>query len=265
MERDAFLARPSGATAAAGLRRDHPPTAGGPARRGGGRLPPSPRRLSSAAFTPRRHGARRRGAAGGPRRRGRLPRRGSRRPRDGSAVVEPGPGDRLGWRRTWRRGGSRCRWDGPASAARVDLGVTGAVFAIAATGSIVVAAGRAGGRGASLLPPVHAALVREEALLETPGRPVAAHGACFPEGMPSQVVVITGPSRTGGHRAGAGARRARPRPPVGGPAGEPATREAPGGRPGASRTRAPGGGSGARVPANTCQASSDLAVRLRNT
>jgi L-lactate dehydrogenase complex protein LldG len=88
-------------------------------------------------------------------------------------------------------------WDGPGAAARADLGVTGAAFGIAATGSIVVAAGRAGGRGASLLPPVHAALVREEALLKTPADLWRHMGSCFPEGLPSQAVVITGPSRTG--------------------------------------------------------------------
>ncbi|MFH1330904.1 MAG: LUD domain-containing protein [Actinomycetota bacterium] len=95
------------------------------------------------------------------------------------------------------RGVEALDWDGPAAAACADLGVTGAVCGIAATGSIVVAAGRAGGRGASLLPPVHAALVREEALLATPADLWRHMGSCFPEGLPSQAVVITGPSRTG--------------------------------------------------------------------
>lgn len=85
---------------------------------------------------------------------------------------------------------------GAGAAAAADLGVTGAVCGIAATGSIVVAADRAGGRGASLLPPVHAALVRTESLLATPADLFRHLGRVFPSGLPSQVVVITGPSKT---------------------------------------------------------------------
>lgn len=88
-------------------------------------------------------------------------------------------------------------WDGPAAAAAADLGVTGAVAGIAATGSVVVAADRAGGRSASLLPPVHAALLPVASLLATPADLWRHLGRVFPEGLSSQVVVITGPSRTG--------------------------------------------------------------------
>jgi L-lactate dehydrogenase complex protein LldG len=88
-------------------------------------------------------------------------------------------------------------FDGPAAAAGADLGVTGAVGGIAATGSVVVAAGRAGGRSASLLPPVHAVLVPIRSLVATPTAVLGRLPEVFPEGLPSQVVVITGPSRTG--------------------------------------------------------------------
>jgi len=88
-------------------------------------------------------------------------------------------------------------WDGPQPAAAADLGVTGAVCAIAATGSIVVGADRAGGRTASLLPPVHLALVSERALVATTAGLWRDMGRFFPRGVPSQAVVITGPSRTG--------------------------------------------------------------------
>ncbi len=88
-------------------------------------------------------------------------------------------------------------WDGAPTASRADLGVTGAIAALAMPGTIVVDAARAGGRTASLLPPVHLALVTADRLL--------AHTAAlwrhmhrhFPEGPPSQVVTITGPSKTG--------------------------------------------------------------------
>ena len=71
-----------------------------------------------------------------------------------------------------------------------------AAFGIAATGSLVVAADRAGGRSVSLLPPVHAALLPIRSLLATPADLWRHMGEAFPGGPPSQVVVITGPSRT---------------------------------------------------------------------
>jgi L-lactate dehydrogenase complex protein LldG len=86
--------------------------------------------------------------------------------------------------------------DGASSAAAADLGVTGATAGIAATGSIVVDAARAGGRSVSLLPPVHLALVDAERLLPTTAAFWRHLGDHFPEGVPSQVVVITGPSKT---------------------------------------------------------------------
>ena len=89
------------------------------------------------------------------------------------------------------------RWPGAESAAAADLGVTGAAFGIAATGSIVVDARRAGGRTASLLPPVHLALFAETALLATPADLWRDMARAFPGGPPSQAVVISGPSKTG--------------------------------------------------------------------
>ena len=79
------------------------------------------------------------------------------------------------------------------AAAAADLGVTGAIGAIAATGSVVVDADLVGGRTTSLLPRVHlcvlhrADLVADTAdLFRRPPRPLPAHR-----------VVVTGPSRTG--------------------------------------------------------------------
>lgn len=87
--------------------------------------------------------------------------------------------------------------EGRAAAASADLGVTGAAYGIAATGSLVVASNRAGGRLASLLPPVHAALLHVEHLLATPADLLRGLGQRFPGGLASQMVLITGPSRTG--------------------------------------------------------------------
>jgi L-lactate dehydrogenase complex protein LldG len=87
--------------------------------------------------------------------------------------------------------------EGREAAASADLGVTGAAYGIAATGSLVVASDRAGGRLASLLPPVHAALLPVDRLLATPADLLCDPGRHFPGGLASQLVLITGPSRTG--------------------------------------------------------------------
>jgi L-lactate dehydrogenase complex protein LldG len=84
----------------------------------------------------------------------------------------------------------------PAAGAAAALGVTSAVTAIAATGSVVVDASVAGGRGASLLPTVHLCVLGASRLVATPAdvlRQLTGH----PERLPSNLVLISGPSRTG--------------------------------------------------------------------
>jgi L-lactate dehydrogenase complex protein LldG len=81
----------------------------------------------------------------------------------------------------------------PVTGAAADLGVTSAVAGIAATGSVVVDAAVAGGRGASLLPPVHVCLLPVDRLVATPSD-VLRRG---PRPLPSNRVLVTGPSRTG--------------------------------------------------------------------
>jgi L-lactate utilization protein LutC len=79
-----------------------------------------------------------------------------------------------------------------AAVATVDVGFTGARAAVALTGSIVVDAGRAGGRTVSLLPPLHVALVGVGAMVAAPGDLWRA----MANPMPSNLVQITGPSRS---------------------------------------------------------------------
>ncbi len=78
-------------------------------------------------------------------------------------------------------------------AASADLGLTGAVAGVAATGSVVLDSRVAGSRGAGVLPPVHVCVLGEEQLVATPAavlHPLAA-------GPPSSFVLVGGPSRTG--------------------------------------------------------------------
>jgi L-lactate dehydrogenase complex protein LldG len=84
-----------------------------------------------------------------------------------------------------------------ADLARLDaasVGITGAVAVLADTGSIVVTSGAGRPRLASLLPPIHVALVTRAQIVPSLGAWLAAHRT-----LPASVancVVITGPSRT---------------------------------------------------------------------
>lgn len=83
--------------------------------------------------------------------------------------------------------------DGIAAA---DIGITGASYGIARTGSLVVDSGRAGARTASLLPPIHLALLRREAVLPDVGTLLRDLEHHLPGGLPSNLVLITGPSKS---------------------------------------------------------------------
>lgn len=84
----------------------------------------------------------------------------------------------------------------PADAAGADLGITGAAFGLAATGSVAVSAGRAGGRSVSLLPPVHLAVVAASRVVPSASEIWRRMPEHFPERPPSQLVFISGPSRS---------------------------------------------------------------------
>jgi L-lactate dehydrogenase complex protein LldG len=83
---------------------------------------------------------------------------------------------------------ARARWE------RAVVGVTGAAAALAETGSVVVVSGPGRGRLASLLPPIHVALVRRRSLTRSLPMLLAAESGLATSG--TNMVVITGPSRT---------------------------------------------------------------------
>jgi L-lactate dehydrogenase complex protein LldG len=82
--------------------------------------------------------------------------------------------------------------------ADAEVGITGAACAIAATGTLVLEMGEGRTRAASLLPPVHVALVRAQQLVPRLEDYIAQQRAkgltAFSEG--SNVVLLTGASRT---------------------------------------------------------------------
>jgi len=81
------------------------------------------------------------------------------------------------------------------AAAGADLGVTSATYGFATTGSVVQESDVAGGRTASLLPPVHLCVLRVDRLVPSTAALLRTLGA--PGRLPSNLVVITGPSRSG--------------------------------------------------------------------
>jgi len=81
------------------------------------------------------------------------------------------------------------------AAGEAGIGLTGADWAVAETGSILLAGGQGRGRSAALLPPVHIAVVPVERIVATLEEAVA-HYAQAGE-VPSSLAFHTGPSRSG--------------------------------------------------------------------
>jgi L-lactate dehydrogenase complex protein LldG len=76
----------------------------------------------------------------------------------------------------------------------VTVGLTGTLAGLADTGSLVLVSGPGRGRMASLLPPVHVAVLRADQIYPTYAAFLAAHPDIVEEG--SNLVLVTGPSRT---------------------------------------------------------------------
>jgi L-lactate dehydrogenase complex protein LldG len=82
------------------------------------------------------------------------------------------------------------------AAAEATLGVTSAIAGVAATGSVVLDSRRAGGRLASLLPPIHLCVLPADRIVATPADVLRGLGD-DPAALPPSLVLVTGPSRTG--------------------------------------------------------------------
>jgi L-lactate dehydrogenase complex protein LldG len=76
--------------------------------------------------------------------------------------------------------------------ARADVGLTTADFALAETGSLVISAGSSRSRLTSLLPPIHIVLLPESRILPSLFDWIALR----PENLPSNLILISGPSKT---------------------------------------------------------------------
>ena len=79
----------------------------------------------------------------------------------------------------------------------VDAGITQCDMLVAQTGSVVVTSRSAGGRALSVLPPHHVVLARRSQLVADMPEAFAKLADLYPDGYPSFLSFITGPSRTG--------------------------------------------------------------------
>jgi L-lactate dehydrogenase complex protein LldG len=80
--------------------------------------------------------------------------------------------------------------------AEADLCLSGADYAVAETGTLVLLAGADNPRTATVLPPVHVAVIRPECIVPTFEDLSVRLRADHPDGLPSAITFITGPSRT---------------------------------------------------------------------
>jgi L-lactate dehydrogenase complex protein LldG len=80
------------------------------------------------------------------------------------------------------------------AASQADIGITGAEYALANTGTLVMLASAENPRMTSLLPPVHIAVVRESTILSNLDELFTS--VRLPADITSSMVLITGPSRT---------------------------------------------------------------------
>jgi L-lactate dehydrogenase complex protein LldG len=85
---------------------------------------------------------------------------------------------------------------GNASVREADLGVTGCDCLVAQTGSIIVSCRSAGGRALSVLPPVHLVIARPDQLVADLPAAMALLHRRYAGHWPSNLSVISGPSRT---------------------------------------------------------------------
>ena len=87
--------------------------------------------------------------------------------------------------------------DFTAAAIEADIGVTGAHFALAETGTLVMLSGTGLARTASLMPPIHVAIVESEQVIPTLDDLLSRiNTGGSPAGLSSAITLVTGPSRT---------------------------------------------------------------------
>ena len=78
----------------------------------------------------------------------------------------------------------------------VEIGITACEFLIARSGTVMVSSAQGGGRQLSVYPTVHIVIARKSQLVESLEEAYAGILERYNDNLPSQIALITGPSRT---------------------------------------------------------------------
>jgi L-lactate dehydrogenase complex protein LldG len=86
------------------------------------------------------------------------------------------------------------QYEGPQNP--VEIGITACEFLIARSGTVMVSSAQGGGRQLSVYPPVHIVIARKNQLVESLEEAYSGILEKYNDNLPSQIALITGPSRT---------------------------------------------------------------------
>ena len=78
----------------------------------------------------------------------------------------------------------------------IEAGITSCEFLIAHTGSVMVSSALQGGRQLSVYPPQHIVIARKDQLVDYLHTAYTKIREKYPDQLPSQITLVTGPSRT---------------------------------------------------------------------
>ena len=78
----------------------------------------------------------------------------------------------------------------------MEVGITGCEFLVAQTGSVMVSSKQGGGRQMNVFPPVHIVIAQRNQLVSTLEEAYSLIQQKYTDGSPSQIALVTGPSRT---------------------------------------------------------------------
>jgi L-lactate dehydrogenase complex protein LldG len=78
----------------------------------------------------------------------------------------------------------------------IEVGITGCEYLIAQTGSAMVSSSQKGGRQLFVYPPVHLIVASQKKVVKYLEDAYIAIQKKYPENLPTQITIITGPSRT---------------------------------------------------------------------
>jgi L-lactate dehydrogenase complex protein LldG len=78
----------------------------------------------------------------------------------------------------------------------IEVGITGCEFLIAHTGSVMVSSAQKGGRQMFVYPPLHIIIAKKNQLVDFLEKAYSGIREKYKNNLPSQIALITGPSRT---------------------------------------------------------------------